>query len=121
MSDLNKEGFSEGAYLIVETGFAKVRSGQTELLFQLCGLLLVPDPPPLLNQLVQVSRHSDPTQAMLLGQGPGALGALCERAQLGERQSPEGAWMDRVVTIRGLPSGQRRCWCLLGPHPFSDQ
>lgn len=31
MPDLNKKGFSEGAYLIVETGFAKVRSGQTEL------------------------------------------------------------------------------------------
>lgn len=29
--------------------------------------------------------------------------------------------MDRVVTMKGLPSGQRWCWCPLGPHPFSDQ
>lgn len=38
--NVNKEVFSEEASLIMETGFGKVRSRQTEF-FQLCGLHLM--------------------------------------------------------------------------------
>lgn len=44
MPYVNKEGFSEGVYLIMETGFVTVRSRQTELFFQLCGLRFMPVP-----------------------------------------------------------------------------